>query len=117
MSATFKKHERIKRKNDFIRAYEQGKKMVSSSFILYMFVETDRPYCRLGVSVSRKVGNAVIRNRCKRHVREIFRQNKRRFPHGADVVVVVRREMVNRQYHDLQEELCQLLETEGIACQ
>jgi ribonuclease P protein component len=77
--------------------------------ILYVCVDPARQYRRLGVTVSKKVGNAVIRNRCKRIIREIFRKNKDKFPLGADVVVVVRREMVGKRYSDVLEELCSIL--------
>jgi ribonuclease P protein component len=104
MSECFAQHERIKRKTDFQRVFQQGKKRVSSSFILYSYIEKDRPYRRLGITASRKVGNAVVRNRCKRALREIFRQHKALLPQGVDLVVVVRRTMAGKRYHEVLEE-------------
>jgi ribonuclease P protein component len=109
MSESFAQHERIKRKTDFQRVYNQGKKRVSSSFILYSYIEEDRPFRRLGITASRKVGNAVVRNRCKRILREIFRQHKTLFPQGADLVVVVRRTMAGKRYNEVLEEFCRVL--------
>ena len=110
MSASFSQYERITRKNDFQRVFNQGKKGIASSFILYSYIEKDRQYRRLGITASRKVGNAVVRNRCKRIVREIFRRNKELFPPGADVVVVVRRNMASQRYNEVLEELCHVLQ-------
>lgn len=110
MSASFAQHERIRRKNDFQRVYAQGKKVVSSSFILYLYTDSNRQYRRLGITASKKVGNAVTRNRCKRIVREVFRKNKELFPQGADVVVIVKREMASKRYSDVLEELCSILQ-------
>lgn len=105
MAATFSKDERIRRKQDFQRVYQGGKKIVSSSFILYYCLEPERPYRRLGIAASRKVGNAVKRNRCKRLVREVFRQNKDLFPQGADIVFVVARAMTEKYYSDILSEI------------
>ncbi|GAK58896.1 ribonuclease P protein component [Candidatus Vecturithrix granuli] len=108
MSASFAQYERIKRRNDFKRVYEHGEKRVSSSFLLYLDVNSMRPYRRLGITVRKKIGNAVIRNRCKRIVREVFRRNKDIFPQGADVVVVIRQDMVGKRYGDVLEEMCNM---------
>ncbi len=110
VSAVFTRHERLTRKNDFTRVYEQGKKSVSFSFILYTYIQSERLYRRLGITASRKVGNAVVRNRCKRVVREVFRRNKELFPQGADIVVVVRQNMVKKQYSEVLEELCSIFQ-------
>ena len=111
MSASFTQHQRIKQKKDFQRVFKQGKKRVSSSFIFYSYIEHHRQYRRLGIIASRKVGNAVSRNRCKRIMREIFRKNKQLFPQGADIVVVVRRGMVGRRYNEVLEEVWSVLQT------
>ena len=104
MSVSFRKYERLRRKNEFYRVYQQGKKISSSSFMLYLDRDYNRQYRRLGITTSKKVGNAVTRNRCKRLVRELFRRNKEAFPAGSDIIVVVTREMVGKRYADLVAE-------------
>ena len=108
MSASFAHYERIKRRNDFQRVYAHGEKRISASFLLYLDVDSRRPYRRLGVTVRKKIGHAVIRNRCKRIVREVFRRNKDVFPQGADVVVVIRQAMVGKRYDDVRQEICNM---------
>ena len=49
------------------------------------------PHCRLGLSVSRKVGGAVLRNRWKRLIREAFRTSRQRLPEGLDLIVIPRK--------------------------
>jgi ribonuclease P protein component len=105
MSASFRKYERIRQKNDFERVYKQGKKVVSSSFVLYIDSDSKRQYRRLGITASKKIGNAVKRNRCKRLVRELFRRNKKKFPPGSDVIVIIKRDMIGKRYAELEEEL------------
>jgi ribonuclease P protein component len=104
MTASFCKHERIRHKNDFKRIYEQGKKIRSASFVLYIAQDSQRQERRLGITARKKLGNAVTRNRCKRRVRELFRRNKEIFPPGSDVVVVITRNMVGKRYAELEEE-------------
>lgn len=60
--------------------------------MLYVFPRGDNGHARLGLSVSRKVGGAVERNRVKRLLREAFAQESARLPEGSDAVVVARPE-------------------------
>ncbi len=114
MADSFSRHERIRLKKDFKRVYEQGKKIVSPSFILYLDAGNEtRQDRRLGITASKKVGNAVTRNRCKRIVREVFRRNKKLFPEGTDVVVIVRRDMVGKRYDSVLEEFYSILRSLG----
>lgn len=66
------REERILKRRDFLACYEQGRKYHSARFIVFAFFKPD---CRrrFGIAVSRKVGNAVARNRVKRVLRECFR--------------------------------------------
>ncbi len=104
-SASFRKHERIRHRSEFTRVYEHGKKIRSTSFVLHLLPNHQQHYCRLGITASKKIGNAVTRNRCKRLVRELFRRNKEKFPPGTDVVIVVTRNMVGKRYPELEAEL------------
>ena len=63
--------------------------MVTAHFIVYGRTN-GRPISRLGITVSRKVGKAVVRNRVKRLVREAFRRNREALPTGLDLVFVAR---------------------------
>ncbi len=74
--------------------YEQGKKHFTRSFILFMVRRDNGPDgLRLGLTVSRKMGNAVARNRIKRVVREYFRLHQYDFELPLDIVVVPKRNL------------------------
>jgi ribonuclease P protein component len=62
----------------------------------------------MGITVTKKAGNAVKRNRIKRLIREFFRQNKSLFPAGHDVVVMAKRNMPPLKYQDACRELTEL---------
>jgi len=81
---------RLSRSAEFERVYKQGRSIANRHLVLYTFPNpsADRP--RLGLSVSRKVGGAVQRNRVKRLLREAFAQAESELKPDQDVVVVAR---------------------------
>jgi ribonuclease P protein component len=91
---------RLSRSAEFERVYRQGRSTANRHLVLYMFPNPSVERPRLGLSVSRKVGGAVERNRVKRLLREAFAQAEGELRAGQDVVVVARpsvAELVERE--------------------
>jgi len=91
---------RLSRSAEFERAYRQGSSHGNRHLVVYAFPRGSGDEARLGVSVSRKVGGAVDRNRVKRLLREAFAAEQPLVPAGHDVVVVARpeaRELAERE--------------------
>ena len=88
-----RRRARITRSGDFDAVYRRGRSAANRHLVVYAFSRDDRPAdapARLGLSVSRKVGGAVERNRVKRVLREQFADLVPGLPGGLDVVVIAR---------------------------
>jgi ribonuclease P protein component len=86
MTATFPSTHRIQKQEDFDRIY-QARLYAADDWLVVNGCTGDLPHPRLGLSVSKRVGNAVIRNRWKRLIREAFRLSREELPPALDIVV------------------------------
>jgi ribonuclease P protein component len=87
----FRREEHLRRGADFKRAYER-RRSASDDWLLVYACENGLPHLRVGLSVSRKVGPAVRRNRLRRLYREAFRLTRHELPTGLDLVLIPRGE-------------------------
>ncbi len=79
----------VRRAGDFQRAYRHRHTAADPSIVVFGH-PNGLPYPRLGISASRKLGGAVVRNRWKRLLREAFRQTREQLPPGLDLIVIPR---------------------------
>ena len=97
----------LKENHLFRRAYHRGKTAADSRLALYVRRNGQKSN-RLGLTVSTKLGHAVVRNRVRRRLREIYRLNEDRLNSGCDVVVVARVRAASSDYHQLEKSFLRL---------
>src|SRR5262245_49097419 len=100
----FRPADRILRSADFERVYRKGRRQIGPSFALFG-IRNELGRSRVGITVTRKFGGAVLRNRSKRIVRAICRRNRDAFSASCDFVVNVRTGALTRPYGELEREL------------
>ncbi len=101
--------QRIRKRTDFQAVYHKGVRLGSKLFTVFaLSTETDHP-ARVGLTVTRKIGNAVTRNRCKRLLREAVRKHWVLLPDGTDMVLHARRGLDTAQAVDVEREIARTL--------
>lgn len=110
----FSRARRIKQGRDFLRAKAQGRRLVSGCLILNWLPLPAAPASRLGAVTSRKIGNAVARNRARRLLREAFRLHQNALPSPVDLVLVARASIVGKKYSDVERDYLSALKRAGL---
>ena len=91
----------LKNFRDFGRVYTHKESYANKYLVMYI-LENDREYSRIGISVSKKVGNSVVRHRITRLIRESYRLNKDKIKNGYDIVIVARNTAKGRSFHEIE---------------
>jgi ribonuclease P protein component len=95
-----KSSESIKNNNNFREVYHNGKSYANKYLVMYI-LNNNSEMNRIGISVSKKVGNSVVRHRLTRLIRESYRLNEEMFNSGLDIVVVARAGARGRDYSEI----------------
>ena len=97
----------LKKNRDFQNVYRKGKSYANKYFVMYV-LKNETEQNRLGISVSKKVGNSVIRHHLTRLVRESYRLHEDMFNSGLDIVVIARATAKNVGYKEVESALLHL---------
>ena len=121
MASSKRRRGRLSRSADFDRVYRDGRSHAGRHLIVYSFPRAGDADPRLGVSVGRKVGGAVVRNQVKRLLRDAFWALSDDLPAGYDFVIVARPDLAGvaaeRGEQGVEEELRSVLAAAGITGQ
>ena len=94
----------LKKNNEFQRVYRKGTSQANRYLVMYV-LPNQHMMNRLGISVSKKVGNSVIRHHLTRLIRESYRLNKEMFNSGLDIVVIARGTARDVSFHQISSAL------------
>jgi len=106
--AKFPKQARLRKRPEFLSLSRWGKKIYGPHFLI-ITKPNERGEARLGVTVSSKVGNAVVRNRLKRLLRECFRRHRHQIVPNQDVLIIARKAAVNLSWYEVESEIRDIL--------
>ena len=104
---------RIKDKREFVSVVKKGKTLKETPYVIH-YLKNELSVCRVGLSVSKRIGNAVIRNKVKRQTRAMCDSLIDYSSHAFDVVIVVKAEFVNSDFESNKKSLNNLLSKIGI---
>ena len=105
----------LKKNNEFQRVYRKGTSQANRYLVMYVLENHDRHMeNRLGISVSKKVGNSIVRHRLTRLIRESYRLQEDMFSSGRDIVVIARGAAKGKNYRDIESALIHLARLHNI---
>ncbi|MCH5585039.1 ribonuclease P protein component [Shimazuella sp. AN120528] len=108
---------RLKRRSDFRKVFRGGTSVANRQFVLYTFKRTDGEVARVGISISRKVGKAVVRNRIKRLVKEIVRQWMKQIHPQLDLILIARNPVAGLDYTEMESSLRHVMKRANVFTQ
>ncbi len=103
-----KKKNIVKDNKDFSKIISNGKNYWNECFSIYIYNNEYNNY-RFGISVSKKIGNAVVRNKIKRQMRNIIDKYKNIYQNDKDYIIIIRKKYVNYNFHELCEKYFNLI--------
>ena len=108
-----KRFNSLKKNQDFQTVYRGGKSYANKYLVMYV-LENGTSQNRLGISVSKKVGNSIVRHRLTRLIRESYRLQEDMFSSGRDIVVIARGAAKGKNYRDIESALIHLARLHNI---
>ena len=108
-----KKRFRVKKEKDFNAIFKEGKSFANRKFVIYR-LENNEQHFRVGLSVSKKLGNAVMRNQIKRRIRHILIEHKNQLVENVDFVVIARKGVEILDYAEMEKNLLHVLKLSKI---
>lgn len=111
-SQGFPKTARIRKRAEYLAIQGKGRKLQTENFVVFVAASPQGPVGegRVGITVSKRVGQAVVRNRVKRILREVYRRCRGRFPVGMDIVFVAKRSAAGLCFAGAEQEIERLCE-------
>ncbi|MUK88133.1 ribonuclease P protein component [Ornithinibacillus sp. L9] len=109
-----KKAFRIKDNKEFQQIFSKGKSFANRQLVIYYRKSSDQDHFRVGLSVGKKIGNAVTRNRIKRFLRQAFHELETQIKPDYDIVIIARQPTSNMEFHEIKKSLTHLLMKERL---
>ncbi|WP_073340415.1 ribonuclease P protein component [Clostridium grantii] len=110
-----KKEEKIRKNKQFTIVYRRGKSIADSLLVLYVYKNNqNNDINKVGISVSKKVGNSVVRSRVKRLISEGYRLNRDDLKKGYDFVFIARNNAKGKDFKEIEKSVIKLMKRAGL---
>lgn len=109
-----KKENRLKKNSDFQHVFKRGTSVANRQFVIYFLKKDKQTTVRVGISVSKKNGNAVTRNRIKRYIKEAIRDMLPRLAASHDIVIIARKPVSTMELYEFKKSLNHVLKLSGL---
>ncbi|HLR08646.1 MAG TPA: ribonuclease P protein component [Bacillota bacterium] len=109
-----KKAYRIKKNKEFQAVFRQGKSFANRQLVIYYMTKSDQNHFRIGLSVGKKIGNAVTRNRIKRYLRQAFLDLEPQILSNVDIIIIARKPTKDMTFHEIKRSLIHLLKKQRL---
>ncbi len=104
-----KKKYRIKKNEEFQKIFKRRQSCANRQFVIYKYKNDQFDHFRLGLSVGKKIGKAVTRNRVKRYIRQAFTELRDDLDPSYDYIVIARKPAADMNYHEVKKSLVHVL--------
>ncbi|WP_440897374.1 ribonuclease P protein component [Amphibacillus sp. Q70] len=104
-----RKQHRLKSNNDFQKVFKHGQSFANRQLVLYYLPKHDQSYFKVGLSVSKKIGNAVVRNQVKRYLRQAFHELEADIKQSYDFVIIARKPTKDMNFYQIKKSLTHVL--------
>ncbi|MGN8647657.1 ribonuclease P protein component [Gracilibacillus sp. HCP3S3_G5_1] len=100
---------RIKKNSEFQEVFKKGASFANRQLVIYYLHKDQQQHYRVGLSVSKKIGNAVVRNQVKRYIRQAFLELDTTIKKDYDIIIIARQPVKNMDFHQIKNSLHHLL--------
>lgn len=104
-----KKKFRVKKNEEFQQVFQKGESFANRQFVIYILNKEEQENFRIGLSVSKKIGNAVMRNQIKRYIRQAFLELKEDILNQRDYVIIARKPAAQMDFNEVKSSLVHVL--------
>ncbi|MDX8045466.1 ribonuclease P protein component [Gracilibacillus sp. S3-1-1] len=104
-----KKAWRIKKNSDFQKVFKKGASFANRQLVIYYLHKDQQEHYRVGLSVSKKIGNAVVRNQIKRYIRQAFLELDVMIKQEYDIIIIARQPVKSMDFHQIKKSVNHLL--------
>ncbi len=104
-----KKELRVKKNKEFQEAFQKGQSFANRQFVIYSLKKENQDYFRIGLSVSKKLGNAVTRNQIKRYIKQAVLELSSQIATGNDYIIIARKPAAEMDFFEVKKSLTHVL--------